>query len=87
MYAARELAKQGDHDSAVPVMRKAVDDIFQARQLTYCVAGTGVLVETLLDRRAEGDVAEAQRAIDRLPNLPAGESFAVLGKHLCRTSS
>ena len=77
IYAARERARCGDCDGAIPVMRKAAEDIFQARQLTYCVAGTGVLVETLLDRGAEGDATEAQDAADRLENLPAREAFAV----------
>ena len=40
-------------------------------------AGTGVLVETLLERGAEGDLAEAQEAIDRLANLPADEGSAM----------
>jgi hypothetical protein len=34
-------------------------------------------VETLLERGAEGDLAEAQEAIDRLANLPADQSSAV----------
>ena len=33
------------------------------------VWATGVLVETLLERGAEGDLAEAEEAIDRLANL------------------
>jgi hypothetical protein len=32
---------------------------------------TGLLVETLLERGAERDLAEARDAIDRLANLPA----------------
>ena len=39
--------------------------------------GTGVLVETLLERGAEGDLAEAQEAIDWLANLPATEGWAM----------
>jgi hypothetical protein len=35
------------------------------------VPATGVLVETLLDRGADGDVGEAEAAIDRLARLPA----------------
>ncbi len=47
-------------------MRKALDDLFRAGQLVYGVWGTAILVETLLDRGADGDVAEAEGAIDRL---------------------
>jgi hypothetical protein len=58
-------------------MRKAVDDLHQAGRLGFGVWGVGVLVETLLDRGTEGDVAEAQTAIDRLANLPVDDGCAV----------
>jgi hypothetical protein len=51
-------------------MRKALDVLHRAEQLGYGVFGTGLLVETLLERGAEGDLAEAQQAIDWLANLP-----------------
>jgi hypothetical protein len=72
LFAARERARRGDRDAAIPVMRKAVEDLHQAGRLGY--DGTGVLVETLLERGAEGDLAEAQEAIDRLANLLADGS-------------
>jgi hypothetical protein len=34
-------------------------------------------VETLLERGGEGDVSEAQEAIDRLANLPADDGSAM----------
>ena len=58
-------------------MRQAVDELHQAGRLLFGVWGTGVLVETLLERGAEGDLAEAQEAIDRLANLPAIEGSAM----------
>ena len=58
-------------------MRKVVNDFFEAGQLAYGAAGTAVLVETLLDRGTEGDVAEAQSAIDRAANLPADEGLVL----------
>ena len=51
-------------------MRQAVDELHQAGRLGFGVLGTGVLVEALLERGAEGDLAEAQEAIDRLAKLP-----------------
>ena len=50
----------------------AVDHLFRQGQLLlgYGIPATGVLVETLLDRRADGDEAEAEAAIDRLARLP-----------------
>ena len=77
LWVARERARRGDRDAAIPVMRKAVDELHQAGRLGYGVWGTGVLVETLLERGAEGDLAEAQEAIDRLANLPADEGSAM----------
>ncbi|HEX3288679.1 MAG TPA: cyclase, partial [Mycobacterium sp.] len=77
LFAARERARHGDRDGAIPVMRQAVDDLHQAGRLGYGVWGTGVLVETLLERGAEGDLSEAQEAIDRLANLPADDGSAM----------
>jgi hypothetical protein len=73
LWAARERARCGDRD-AISVMRKAVDEVHRAGRLGYGVWGTGILVETLLERGAEGDLTEAQQAIDRLANLLADGS-------------
>ena len=81
LLAARERAKCGDRDAAIAVMRQAVDDLHQAGRLGYGVWGTGILVETLLDRGAEGDLAEAQEAIDWLANLRADQDSAMLRHH------
>ena len=77
LLAARERARRGDRDAAIPVMRQAVDDLHQAGRLAPGVLGTGMLVETLLERGAEGDLAEAQEAFDRLANLPADDDSAI----------
>ena len=77
LLAARERARRGDRDAAIAVMRQAVDELHQAGRLGSGVWGTGVLVETLLERGAEDDLAEAQEAIDRLANLPATEGWAM----------
>ena len=64
-YLARERARRGDRDDAIPVMRAST--ICSARDGCCCgPAATGVLVETLLDRGAEGDVAEAEAAIEQI---------------------
>ena len=77
VFVARERARRGDRDAAIAVMRKAVDELPQAGRLPFGVFGTGILVETLLERGAEGDLAEAHSAIDRLANLPATEGWAM----------
>ncbi len=77
VWAARETARRGDRDAAIPVLRQAVDELRQAGNIFYGVWGTGVLVETLLERGAEGDVAEAQEEFDRLANLRADQDSAM----------
>lgn len=74
-YAALVEARRGDRDAAMAVMRKAVNDMLQAGQFAYGVSATNVLVETLLDRGADGDITEAQRAIDCLANLRTEEGW------------
>jgi hypothetical protein len=77
LWIARERARRGDRDSAIPVMRKSVEELHHAGGLAYGVWGTGVLVQTLLERGAEGDVAEAHEATERLANLPADDGWAI----------
>ncbi len=78
VYLARETARRGDRDSAIPLMRAAVDQLFREGQLlAWGVPATGVLVETLLDRGADGDVAEAEAAIERLATAPADEGLVM----------
>jgi RecA/RadA recombinase len=72
VYVARETARRGDPDQAIPMMRAAVDHLVREGQvLSWGVLTTGVLVETLLDRGTEGDVAEAEAAIERVAAAPA----------------
>ena len=59
-------------------MRAAVDHLFREGQLlVWGILATGVLVETLLDRGAESDVAEAEAAIERLAAAPADEGLVI----------
>src|SRR6476646_10428601 len=60
VYSARERARRGDRNNAIPLMRSAVDHLVREGQLLqWGIPATGVLVETLLDRGAESDVVEA----------------------------
>jgi class 3 adenylate cyclase len=78
VYAARERARRGDRDGAIPLIRAAVDRLVREGQLlSWGTPATGVLVETLLDRGAEGDVAEAEAAIERLATAPAEEGLVM----------
>ncbi len=77
LWVARERAGRGDRDAAIAVMRQAVNDLHRAGRPYFGVWGTGVLVETLVERGAEGDLAEAQEAIDWLVNLSADDGSAM----------
>ncbi|MCU1695855.1 MAG: cyclase [Mycobacterium sp.] len=77
VWAARERARCGDRDGAIPQMRAATDDLFRAGHLSYGIPATGFLVETLLERRTHGDVAEAAAAIDRLAAALADEGLVI----------
>jgi class 3 adenylate cyclase len=85
VYLARERARRGDRDEAVPLMRAAIDDLVREEQLpSWGIPATGVLVETLLDRGAEGDVAEVEAAIERLAAAPADDGLVIRDVWLLR---
>jgi hypothetical protein len=67
-------------------MRAAIDHLFRQGELLlgWGIPATGVLVETLLDRSAENDVAEAEAAIERLASAPADEGLVLLDIRLLR---
>ena len=78
VYLAREMARRGDRDDAIPLMRAALDHLFREGQLlVWGTPATGVLVQTLLDRAADGDVAEAEAAIERLAAAPADPGLVI----------
>jgi hypothetical protein len=78
LHLARERARHGDHDDAIPLMRATVDHLVRAGQLLmWGLPATGVLVETLLDRGDQSDVAEAEAAILRLAAAPADEGLVI----------
>jgi class 3 adenylate cyclase len=78
VYSARERARRGDRDDAIPLMRSTTDHLFrQGQMLVWGVPATGVLVETLLKRGSDSDVAEAEAAIERLATAPADEGLVI----------
>ena len=59
-------------------MRAAVHDMYrEGRLLLWGVPATGVLVETLFDRGADDDVAEAEAAIERLAAAPGDQGLVI----------
>jgi class 3 adenylate cyclase len=88
VYLARERARRGDRDKAIPLMRAAVDHLFrEGRLVAWGVPATGALVETLLDGGADGDLAEAEAAIERLAAAPADEGLVIREIWLLRLRS
>jgi hypothetical protein len=78
VYVARETARRGDRDQAIPLMRAAVDHLVRGGQLlSWGIPAMCLLVETLLDRGAESDVVEAEAAIERLAATPGDAGLAV----------
>jgi hypothetical protein len=78
VYVARERARRGDRDEAIPLMRAAVEHLVrQGQLLSWGTPATGVLVKTLLDRGAESDVAGAEAAITRLADATADDGLVI----------
>ena len=74
VYLARERARCGDRDEAIPIMRAAVDHLLREGMGS---AAPVALVETLLDRGTDDDLAEADAAIERLAAAPADEGLVI----------
>jgi hypothetical protein len=80
VYVAREIARRGDRDKAIPLMFAAVDHPAREGQLLswgYAIPATGVLVETLLASGAKADLAEAEATIERLAAAPADNVLVI----------
>jgi hypothetical protein len=78
VYLARERARRGDRDDAIPLMRATVDHLFREGQLlAWGIPATGVLVEKLLEHSADDGVAEAEAAIERLAAAPTDEGLVL----------
>jgi class 3 adenylate cyclase len=76
---ARERARRGERDEAIPALLAAVDDRVREGQLLawgYAIPAIGVLVETLLDCGVEADVAHAEAMIEQLAAAPADDGLA-----------
>jgi class 3 adenylate cyclase len=85
VYLARERARRGDREGAIPFMCAAADHLFrEGRLLGWGIPATGVLVETLLDRGAENDIVEAEAAIQRFATAPAEEGLMIRDTWLLR---
>ncbi|WP_183518022.1 adenylate/guanylate cyclase domain-containing protein [Mycolicibacterium sp. BK634] len=84
LWVGRERVRDGDRDAAIAMMRDAVDEIYAAARIGYFVPGVGTLVEALIERGGDRDLAEADRAIYRLASLRADQRSAIRDVMLLR---
>ncbi len=85
VYLAHERAQHGDREDAIPLLRATADHLFhEGRLLMWGIPATSVLVQTLLEREAEGDVAEAEAAVERLAAARTDEDLVLRDLWLLR---
>lgn len=81
---ARQKARLGDVDGAIQLARAVVDYLFDAGEMITRGAATEVLVEALLQRGDDADLADAQAAIDRLAAVQVEPGFVLFEITLLR---
>jgi adenylate cyclase len=81
---AKEKARSGDRDGAIEILRIVVDDAFATSYIIQLGASVTALVETLLERGTNADIAEAQTAIERLAATPVESGFVLCDVTLLR---
>jgi adenylate cyclase len=74
---AKEKAGSGDLDGAIAMSQAVLDDEFEAGEMIYRGSSASVLVESLLQRDAIGDLEHAQAVIDRLAAAPTDPGFVL----------
>ena len=72
---ATEKNRSGDYDGAIDLCRAVLDNEIRCGEMTNRGWCTTVLVEALLNRGRDGDVDEAQNAIDNLAATPTDPGF------------
>jgi adenylate cyclase len=77
LHVAREKTSLGDLDSAIGLSRAVVDELFDSGGSVWSALATAVLVESLLRRGGDGDLADAQAAINRLAGVPTDPGFVL----------
>ena len=75
MLVAREMVRQGQLESGLPLLRAATDQLFAVRHPVVVVA-VGALVETLLGRANPADLEEAETRTAQLAADRFGGSYA-----------
>jgi adenylate cyclase len=66
VFVAQDRALRGDLDGAIELSRAVVEEEIDGGGVIFVPMATNALVEALLQRNADGDIQEAQAAVDRL---------------------
>ena len=74
---AKEKTRVGDFGVAIALARDAVDFRFTSGDMTSRGPAVTVLVESLIGRGADSDIAEAAAAIERLAAVPVDPGFVL----------
>ncbi|MDT5092766.1 MAG: hypothetical protein QOH60_2129 [Mycobacterium sp.] len=74
---ARRTARDGDLDRAIDLARTTVEYFDETGEMTSRGPAVTVLVESLLQRGGDGDLAEAEAAIERLTEVPTDPGFVL----------
>ncbi len=75
-FSAYDRARDGHHEGDLAQIRKSLDDLFVGGQYMYIVGATALLVQALLSRADENDLAEAEAAVERMAAIPGDEWVA-----------
>ena len=81
---AKERARSGDRDGAIEILQIVVGDAFATSYIIQLGASVTALVEALLERGTNADIAEAQTAIKRLAAVPVEPGFVLYDVALLR---
>ena len=85
---AREMARRGDRDAAIPLMHATLDRmVCEGQLLAWGVLATGVLVETQLGHGTDTDVAEAEAVTAKLAAAPLEDGSGIRGVWLSRLNA
>lgn len=77
IQVAKEKARTGNLDAAIAISREVLDGEFATGEMIYRGSCASVLVESLLERDATGDLEEAQAVIDQLAAVPTDPGFVL----------
>jgi adenylate cyclase len=77
IHLAEQKARSGDLDGAIALARAVLEDLFGSGGAIWSVLATTVLVEALVRRGSDGDLQEAQAAVERLAAVPTDPGFVL----------